>query len=192
MAATTETAVDKLKKPIKRSENKKIEKLPQEAVKEEKEEIESSEELVNKTIKVTIESLKQTQKNKKKRQPIDDNNLEVPNVLKPVKEIFDRPFSGLYYDEAGDLFYSTHTLRRTKPLGMIKWINVKHYTKSKVDVPKEVKKVYKYVTLPTGTQEGEYIRISEIDWCDHWKTQTGLVDATNPHIVLDRDLVEEW
>jgi hypothetical protein len=164
----------------------KEEKQPIESIKEE---IESSEEFGTKTIKETIESLKQTQK---KRQPIDDNYLEAPDSLKPVTKIFDRQFSGLYYDEAQDLFYSTHTRRRTKPLGMIKWANVKHYTKSTINVPKEIKKVYKYVTLPTGTQEGEYIRISKKDWYDYWKTQAGLVKATNPHITLDRDLVEEW
>jgi hypothetical protein len=36
---------------------------------------------------------------KKKSRQIDYDNLIVPNNLKPVKEIFGRPFHGLYYDE---------------------------------------------------------------------------------------------
>jgi hypothetical protein len=45
----------------------------------------------------------------------EDNHFrKIPDNLRPVKKIFNRDFSGLYYDDITGLFYSTNTKKRTR------------------------------------------------------------------------------
>jgi hypothetical protein len=41
------------------------------------------------------------------------NNLK-PSNLKPVKRIFNREISGLFYDDETEVFYSSNTKKRTR------------------------------------------------------------------------------
>jgi hypothetical protein len=90
------------------------------------------------------------------------NNLK-PSNLKPVKRIFNRKISGLYYNNETKIFYSTNTKKKTRTFCPITWAQIKYsYTKQK-DVSN---KIYKYLRIPLG--DGTFYRLSEMEWED-WK-----------------------
>jgi hypothetical protein len=128
-----------------------------------------------------------TLKIKKKQKVIDYDNLEVPDNLKPIKEIFGRPFHGLFYDEVENLFYSTHTRRKTKTFQPIKWINI-NYVHPKGTAPK---KVYRYVYLPTGVKEGEYERVPEDDWIKFLESTKPIEEAHSKEEKEEIELIQE-
>jgi hypothetical protein len=74
------------------------------------------------------------------------NNLK-PSNLKPVKRIFNREISKLYYDDEAKVFYSTNTKRRTRTFCPITWAQIKYnYTKQN----RVSNKIYKYLRIPLG------------------------------------------
>jgi hypothetical protein len=91
------------------------------------------------------------------------NNLK-PSNFKPVKRIFNREISGLYYDDEAAGFYSTNTKKRTRTFCPITWAQIKYsYTKKQKDVSN---KIYIYLRIPLG--DGTFYRLSEMEWED-WK-----------------------
>jgi hypothetical protein len=93
----------------------------------------------------------------------------IPSNLKPIEQIFKKKFSGLYYNERDNQFYSRLTNTKSKTFQPIKWRNIKYYS-NKIDQKKEndesqyktPTKIYKYITLPAG--DGTYYRLSEKSW----------------------------
>jgi hypothetical protein len=88
--------------------------------------------------------------------------LKIPANLKPIEKIFNRKFSGLYYDEKQNLFYSTKTARKSRTFCPIKWSDIL-YRGSKIHFEEgkdhPTKKIYRYVTLPMT--EDSFFRLSE-------------------------------
>jgi hypothetical protein len=87
---------------------------------------------------------------------------KIPSNLRSVPKIFDRDFSGLYYDDAKNLFYSTHTKKRTRTFCPITWAQIKYnYIKKQNGV---TNRIYKYLRIPLG--DGSFFRLSEKEWED--------------------------
>jgi hypothetical protein len=96
---------------------------------------------------------------------IKQYDLKMPSNLIPVERIFLRSFSGVYYDENDDLFYSIRTVRKTRTFCPIKWTHIKYvYLRGNKEGPRFTNKIYKYITLPVG--DGNIFRLSERDWED--------------------------
>jgi hypothetical protein len=120
---------------------------------------------------VMSEPIKQYEDEKIMNESIKQYDLKVPSNLRPVEMIFLRPFSGVYYDEDNNTFYSTRTARRTRTFCPIKWTHIKYeYPRGNKEGPRFTKKIYKYVTLPVG--DGNLFRLSEKEWEDWVRVNT--------------------
>jgi hypothetical protein len=122
---------------------------------------------LNKSINQDKESMKLLRDLCKQGDEANINNikvqeLKVPANLKPIEWIFKRNFSGLYYNEKQNLFYSIYTLRKSRIFCSIKWGDIIYRgLKGSYEPGKyhPIKKTYRYVSLPVG--DGTYFRLSE-------------------------------